>query len=219
MKNFIKICFFVFGVFVMSACSNESSGTQESNTKVKNNKEELNLEQLVNEYNNSHRNIPAVFHTGNLDFGISEDALVVLVGNENDYKKSYRIQMNTISLENFSTLKGGKFDLGYFGADLIIRNGDKSIYFAIDGETKYNKIAEAGDVYKVVGIGQNKMNFDENLSKSQVLKLVDESASCTCKPVLEPTEDCKSGGSGSTSCSQGDCSVTCGSGNYACCNE
>ena len=202
----------IFLVVLFNSCSNNEN--QPLNNEATNS---LDLKRLVEDYNNKEfRTIPAIYFEGNIDFGISDENLVLLIGNSGNYESAFKIQLKEGQLQNLKNLKAGNYQLGYLVNELILSNEKTTLYFALDNLEK--KLSINSDEYDVAGIIKWKK---DNLKtrKNLALKVVDEEASCTCVSVLEqnpPT--CHSGGPGATQCSQGECSVSCGSGHYACCN-
>lgn len=214
MKNIVYYLFLSFLCFASISCSNDETNTKEP-LEVS-----VNLEKMTREYNaRQHRNIPAEYFENHVDFGLSEQNLVLLVGNPGNYKTSFRIQMNEDYIKDLKSIQAGDFKIGYFGRDLVLINGKDIYYFTVDEEPNFKEIASNSNLFKVIGITNWKNVQLKSSSKAMAFNLVDEGASCTCEPVLENQVPCKSGGTGSDACSQGDCSVTCSEGFYACCNE
>jgi hypothetical protein len=91
-------------------------------------------------------------------------------------------------------------------------NGENYLFTLEDFEARGNShLAKLDFMTEYAGYG---LGFLDNIDPS--LKV---SCNCTCESalVLDP-EPCDSGGPGSVSCSQGDCSVSCNGGYYSCCN-
>ena len=94
-----------------------------------------------------------------------------------------------------------------------IDKGENYLFTLEDFEVRGNShLAKFDFKSEYAGYG---LGFLDNVDPS--LKTV---CNCTCESVLviDPDITCDSGGRGATSCSQGDCSVSCGDGYYACCN-
>lgn len=220
MRNLLKPIFLFAILFTIGSCSNEVNENEAMNTE--NSELQFDLKKVTEDFNSKeHRDIPAKFIEGNIDFGISEENLVVLVGNEGKYKTSFVIQLDKNQISGLRSLKSGKFEVAYLVSELVLTNGDKTLYFTFEDDPVHKEIALNSKVIKAIGIA-NWTNEALNMSSSKEMafKLVDDGATCTCKSVQEPQQICGSGGSGSSSCSQGsNCSVSCKTGYYACCNE
>lgn len=92
-------------------------------------------------------------------------------------------------------------------------NSENYVFSLKDFDVRNNpQVAKLNLTTEYTGYG---LGFIDNVDPS--LKTV---CSCTCEStlVVDPDITCNSGGRGATSCSQGDGTVSCGGGYYACCN-
>lgn len=215
MKFFLQKFVILFMVFAISSCTNEESIEQESSEVAAT----MDLEKLTENYKIENINASVKYFEGNVDSKILEEMVVLLIGEPGNYKSSFRIQMTDDILEEFSNIESDNFRIAHFGRDLILSNEEETFYFTVDQQPIFQKIAADAEVIHAFGIANwTSPKFKTSSTDTVALNLIVKEASCTCKSVLEDEAPCQSGGSGSTSCSQGDCSVSCGGGHYACCN-
>ena len=214
MSNILKKGLPFLLIVLTFSCSNEEKNS------VKKPEKAFDLEKITEEYNNFHSSNPAAYYEGKVSFRISDGKVIMLIGEDGNYKTSFTIQMEEINKQHFDELNAGQYQIAYLEKDLIFSSPEKTFYFAIDGKQGYEDIAADAINFQVYGIAKwHNDEFTKSSSMVMAFKNAEEGASCTCESVYEPEKDCQSGGKGAISCSQGDCSVTCGSENYACCNE
>lgn len=124
MKNLILHSFFAILICTITSCSNEENANTAEQAETA-----YDLKEITKEYNNVHRNIPAEYFESNVDFGISEENLVLLVGKAGDYKTSFKIQLKNNSINELENLKTDDFKIAYLGRELVLSNGGETFYF------------------------------------------------------------------------------------------
>lgn len=217
MKQIIHISFLII-LLIVGGCSSDNS----NNTNLIESEKNLDLNSLVIKYNmdpESHV-LDGSFFKSNVDFGINDEQLMLLVGNEGDYATAFNILMNELLLDKFSTMKAGEYEVAYLFSDLILKTDNEIFYFTTSDKPAYAHLISVENTYNVNGL-INHNDFDHKGSKDEIFLKSD--ASCICVHVLDQNPpSCQSGGKGSNSCSifgEGGCNVSCGSSYYACCNS
>ena len=216
--KFLKLTFLIVLFAGLQSCTSE---TQSDETKED---FKVNLNTLISEYNATNPMEDAQYYSGNIDFVVENNQVVMLQGAK-DYKGSFILQIdNNFDKSKFENLSGS-FEMAHFGRYMIVQNDNYQYYITVDHDTKPSDNFDKFQIFKPFGIIKLKDFYAQNAGKMAAAKMSMDEASCTCKSGYlwtdnDPGNDpvCQSGGQYASSCSQGNCSVSCSGTAYACCN-
>lgn len=226
MKNTISALgiFFVVAT-LLSSCTPNSSETTDS-TSLENRYIKLSNELLTKHNGTEYSGKTTITNTSAdemvLDLRTGEDRVVFLVQTEKQPISSQEIKSDA--------------QVFHFGSFLLLNIVEPNKLYAIDVNNEEAKQVSSDVREEITGIdnslsafGLARYNF--SVEESKKLEIIEGQPFLESLAVVYPDEqiadECSSGGEGAVSCSEswesgtqgGGCSVTCGSGYYACCNS
>ncbi len=162
---------------------------------------------------------------GNFVVWQTEDNEIVAVNTNADERNMFILQGATKDID----LKDGNYEILYLKHSLLLQNKDtgENVYLKVPKPEEkiitlsvkkninlQNEIEGIGLIYETLPIKQNQsMRIDVVKKQPSIIEFLTATTNTT-----NIDGDCSSGGTGSSSCSNNNCSVSCQSGYYACCN-
>lgn len=209
----------LLSILLIFSCSTDSKEQNENLQQIDKYQSELIENSKTKEISTKYQN--ATFLKGNFQTIKSKDNQVALFTETNDFKHIFII--NDISKNDVLKIENIK-SLSYLKNGIVL-NSD--IFVSVEGNSDENLKKDSEFL-------SSKSNLNEINSKNIIYYWVPKSNSkdVTAEELIQSANrialqhegDCEQGGEGSTSCSVtsnsgAGCSVSCGTGYYACCNE